>query len=429
MGARRRSALGLLLLVLAAFCLAGCREPQDSGIVLRFATTPPGEQMREPFHVALHQFEQAHPGVRVDVIEMDDDVYQQMGLLTLFVGGTPPDVYFQWGGHLVRKYAAAGYALDLSGEFSPRERARFYPSTWASCLGEGGQVYLWPNAASVTTVLWYRKSVFRNAGIEPPTTWPQLLAACDRLQALGLAPIAVGNRELWAGGNFAAALMAKYAGVERYNQILSLQPGTRLDDPAFVQALTLLDELRARGYLNQGVNGVGTDEARSLFSQGRAAMHPIGDWLVSEAEASEVADYGALPLPAMPGAPGDPNTLLALTTGYMINRSTPHPEECRALLRHLASDAVQQDWARHGRLSAVRAAAPGEDAPEGQRQLLRLLEKSRATAIAPDVGFDQEVSDAFLDAVSLVLGGRATPEEALAGADRQVRALREAPRR
>jgi ABC-type glycerol-3-phosphate transport system substrate-binding protein len=158
-------------------------------------------------------------------------------------------------------------------------------------------------------------------------------------------------------------------------------------------------------------------------------MHPIGDWLVSEAEASEVSDYGALPLPAMPGAPGDPDTLLALTNGYMINRTTPHPEECRALLRHLVSDTVQKNWARNGHLSAVRAAAPAAAAPDGQRQLIRLLEKSSATAIAPDVGFDQEVGDAFLDAISLVLGGRATPAAALAGADRQVRALREAPAR
>jgi len=429
MGARRRSALARILILVAAVWLAGCRGPQSSGIVLRLASTPPGEQMREPFHAALHRFEQDHPGVRVDVIEMDDDVYQQMGLLTLFVGGTPPDVYFQWGGHLVRKYAAAGYALDLTDEFPPEERARFYPSTWASCRGESGQIYLWPDSASITTVLWYRKSVLREAGIAPPATWTDLLSACDRLRSRGLVPIAVGNRELWAGGNFAAAVMAKYAGVERYNRILSLEPGTRLDDPAFVQALSLLDELRARGALNQGVNGVGTDEARSLFAQGRAAMHPIGDWLVSEAKSSEVADYGAMPLPVMPGAPGDPHTLLALTTGYMINRSTPHPQECRALLRHLMSDPVQQNWARNGHLSAVRAAAPGAEAPEAQRQLLHLLEQSRATAIAPDVGFDQEVSDALLDAISLVLGGRSTPAAALAAADRQVRALREAPRR
>jgi ABC-type glycerol-3-phosphate transport system substrate-binding protein len=213
--------------------------------------------------------------------------------------------------------------------------------------------------------------------------------------------------------------------VPRYNELLGLKPGTRLDDPALVAALARLAELEQRGFLNQGVSGVGTDEARSLLAQGKAAMLPIGDWLVSEAEEATVADLDAFRLPRLPGQRGDDTTLLALTTGYMMNRTTRHPAEAKALLRALTSDAVQQEWVRRGHMSPLRAAAPGPDAPRGQRRLLQFLQEARASALAPDVGFNLEVSDAFLDAASLVLGGRATPTEALAGAERQVRALRQ----
>ncbi|MGV3722473.1 MAG: ABC transporter substrate-binding protein [Actinomycetota bacterium] len=392
--------------------------------MLRFATTHPGEQLRESFHASIRQFEDAHPGVRVELIEMDDDVYQKMGLLTQFVGGKPPDVYFQWGGHLVRKYAAAGYALDLTGEFPQSEHSRYLPAAWASCTDRDGRIVLWPSAASVTTVMWYRKSLFKKAGVEPPDTWGEFLQVCEALKANGVTPIAVGNRELWAGGNFAAYLAAQRAGVERYNAVLGLAPGTSLEDPAFVEAFEALAQLEARGYLNRGVAGVGADEARSLLLQGRAAMHPIGDWLVSEADPSEVEDLACFLLPPLPGQPHPEPALLALTTGYMVHRNSRHLEEAKALARHLCSEPVQKEWAKHGHLSARRAAAPGAGAPEGQRQLLRLMETTPATAIAPDVGFDLEVSDAFLDAVSLLFGGRATPREALAGAERQVRALR-----
>ncbi|HEU4752091.1 MAG TPA: hypothetical protein VFU47_03205, partial [Armatimonadota bacterium] len=78
------------LALLAASLLASCGAPRERGIVLRLAGTQQGEQMREPFRAALRAFEREHPGLRVDVSEMDDDVYQQMGLVTLFVGGTPP---------------------------------------------------------------------------------------------------------------------------------------------------------------------------------------------------------------------------------------------------------------------------------------------------------------------------------------------------
>jgi raffinose/stachyose/melibiose transport system substrate-binding protein len=418
--------LSLCVSVVSFVLVPGCRALRQEGIVLRMATTQAGEQMREPFRAALRAFEREHPGVHVELVEMDDEVYQKMGLITLFVGGTPPDIYFQWGGYQVRKYAAAGYALDLTADFPQGERERYLPFCWASCRGDGDRLYLWPESASVTTVMWYRVSLFRRLGLSPPRTWEELIAACERLQAAGVIPLALGNRELWPGGNFAAYVVAQYAGVPRYNQILGLEPGTQMDDPGFVAALGFLAGLRRRGFLSRGVSGIGTDEARSLLVQDRGGIDPIGDWLVSEADPTDAADLDAFRLPHIPGQQGDDTTLLALTTGYMIHRGTRHPQEARALLRHLTSDAVQQEFTRHGHMSPLRAAAPGPDAPRGQRRLLEFMEQARATAIAPDVGFNLEVSDAFLDAASLVLGGRARPAEALAGAERQVRSLRDA---
>src|SRR5262249_59737800 len=138
------------------------------------------------------------------LVEMNDEVYRKMGLTTLFVGGTPPDVYFQWGGYQVRRYAAAGYALDLTAEFPPAEEARYWTFCWPSCRGKDGAIYLWPNSASVTTVMWYRASLFRRLGLRPPRTWEEFLATCGRLRSAGTIPLAIGNRELWPGGNFAA---------------------------------------------------------------------------------------------------------------------------------------------------------------------------------------------------------------------------------
>jgi ABC-type glycerol-3-phosphate transport system substrate-binding protein len=353
---------------------------------------------------------------------MDDDVYQRMGLVTLFAGGTPPDVYFQWGGYLVRKYAAAGRALDLTPHIG--DRSAYWEMTWPSCRDARGRIAMWPITASVTNIFWYRRSLFAAAGAAPPRTWEELLAACEKLRGAGLIPIAVGNREQWSGGNLGAALAAQMAGREQYDRVLSLAPGTRLDDPYFVRALGLLTDLQSRGYLNRGVNGVGTDDARSLLLQGRAAIHPIGDWLVSEADPEQAEDLDFFPTPHLPGQQGEAPVVLALATGYMVNPRGRDPEAAGALLKHLASAPVQRDWTAHGHMSALRAAAPGAEAPAPLRSIFTLLRETRETALAPDVGFNLEVSDAFYDAVSLVLGGRATAARALAEAEAQVGILR-----
>lgn len=410
--------------VLAAAAVAGCRHAASGRVVLRLAVPNVGERMRRPFREALARFEAAHPGVRVQLLEMSDEIYQQMGLATLFTGGTPPDVYFQWGGFGVRRYAAAGYALDLTPRLDAAERDRYYPGCWRSCSGADGRLYLWPDSASISTLFWYRRGDLRRLGLRAPESWDALLRCGERFRAAGMIPIAVGNRELWPGGNLGAYLAAQYAGVAAYNDILGLRPGRRLDDPRFVAALGRLAELRERGFLNRGVNGTGTDDARSLFTQGRAALHPIGDWLVTDAPEAEVRDLDSFRLPHCPGQAGKDGTLLGLTTGYMINRRTPHAELGAALLRFITRDEVQREWTKYGHLSAVRGAAPGPSAPAGMRRLAWFLTSAPESAVAPDVGFDPEVSDAFMDAVSRVLAGRSTPGDALAGAERQVAALR-----
>ena len=61
-----------------------------------------------------------------------------------------------------------------------------------------------PHTADVTNVLWYNVPLLAEHGITPPTTWEELLAACDTLIAAGVIPIASGNKDLWAAGNWLA---------------------------------------------------------------------------------------------------------------------------------------------------------------------------------------------------------------------------------
>lgn len=383
--------------------------------------------MREPFDRFVRDFENSHPGVHVEMIEMDDDVYSQMGLVTLFVGGTPPDVYFQWGGYQVRRWASAGYALDLTDQFQGAEKDRFLPSTWPSTLGSDGKNYLWPNSASVTTVMWFQKGpewkrVAKDGGV--PETWTEFLELCERIRAGGQIPIAVGNKELWGGGNFVAAVLAQALGGVRYDEVLGLKPGTRLDDSDVVQAMERVAELGARGFLNEGVAGVGTDEARALFLQRRAALHPIGDWLVTDADESQAGRLDAFPIPRISSDAGSRSTLLGLSTGYMVYSRTAHRTLALDFLRRMTSDAVQKSFVAAGHVSAVAAAEPDRAAPAGQHRMLEFLKTADETVLAPDVGYHLEVSDAFLDAASEVLSGRRGARAAMSAADRQVQALR-----
>ena len=47
------------------------------------------------------------------------------------------------------------------------------------------------NLETVQVVWLYNADIFKEAGVEPPTTWDELIAACEKIQAAGYQPIAI----------------------------------------------------------------------------------------------------------------------------------------------------------------------------------------------------------------------------------------------
>ena len=162
-----------------------------------------------------------------------------------------------------------------------------------------------PYSADVTNVLWYNTELLEEAGVQPPTTWEELLAACDALNAKGIIPIASGNKDLWAAGNWLAHMSSRVVGEEAYAKTLG---GTgKFDTPGVGEGLRLHRRAGDHKCVNDSANAIDDNAGAQLFFQGKAAMHPIGSWLVSWAidEAPDL-EFDFVNLPAMPAGTGRP---------------------------------------------------------------------------------------------------------------------------
>ena len=67
-------------------------------------------------------------------------------------------------------------------------RANFAPS-WIALGTFNGKLYGLVFKASNKSTVWYNVPAFKNAGVKPPTTWPQLTEAASTLQGLGRAAV------------------------------------------------------------------------------------------------------------------------------------------------------------------------------------------------------------------------------------------------
>jgi len=387
---------------------------------LRVAMGSPGEAGIRVWDGIAAQFEEAHPGVDVEMNYQDDDLYQTIGLPNLLSGRNAPDVYFEWTGDRMAQRYADGYGADLTEAVTSGPLAGIYDEGVFPFASVDGKVVLVPHTADVTNVIWYNVDILEENGVAPPTTWEELLAACDTLEAAGVIPIASGNKDLWAAGNWLSHIASRVVGEDVYAATLSGE-GV-FSTPEWEQALGYVEELAAHKCVNESVNAVDDNAGAQLFFQGQAAMHPIGSWLVSWAiDENPDLNFDFVNLPAMPeGSAGDQDSVIAVETGHMVNANSENIDLAIEFLALVNNPENVLAFINDAELSPLAESASAADVDERSARLNDLFKTGAAVVLPPDTGYDLKTANELYAAQAAVLGGQATPAEALATLDERI---------
>jgi ABC-type glycerol-3-phosphate transport system substrate-binding protein len=418
------SAAAIGVLLLSSSCGRSPERSESEQVVLRFAHNTTGGKSKGILDDVCREFGERNPGVRVQQIVIEDEEYQDIGLIKLFSGGNPPDVYFQWGGWLVERDVAAGRAADLTDYLDQDGwKEEFDSIVWPSAM-VGDRIYMIPDASWVTTVLWYNLEVFRSLHLEVPKTWAEFVAVCRKAKAAGKIPITAGNNEKWPLGNWAGHIVSRVAGEDLYRKTLQLAPGTSFAHPDFIRALSLLEDLAKERFFNEGVIGLSTLEGQMPFRTGEALFHPVGSWITDRLlDEDPDLEYDFFNTPQIPDGKGNQNSILWLSTGYMVYRDSPRKDLAVRFLRYHASPEVQRRYVAIGVCSSIKAGFEGGVEPH-LAKIRALVESATVTVPPGDTGFPVEVAGHFYDAVSNVVGGLASSAEALRKCDERVARLR-----
>ena len=73
-------------------------------------------------------------------------------------------------------------------------------------------------AANKSTV-WYNVAAFEDAGVEPPKTWDDFLAAAETINASGLPAYSIGGADGWTLTDLFENIYLRTAGPEKYDQL------------------------------------------------------------------------------------------------------------------------------------------------------------------------------------------------------------------
>ncbi len=273
-------------------------------------------------------YTKANPKINIEIVWVPGDYATKLNTALLVAGG--PDV-FERGG-LTIPMVSAGQVAPLDDLFPPDIRADFDPGDLES-FGVDGKIYA-VKMVTDTQVLYYRPSLLKKAGLAPPQTLDELIAASKALVAPRRKGIFLGND----GGIGTLLNIALWSAGEEL---------LRDDKVAFNTPRTALayEKLRVLTESDANLIGAPTDWwDPSAFNQELTAMQWGGLWSYPEIKKTWSEDVGALPWPALDeqGAPAMP----AGGWAQMVNARSPQVDEAKKYVNYLwiENQKIQLDW-------------------------------------------------------------------------------------
>lgn len=127
--------------------------------------------------------------------------------------------------------------------------------------------------------IWSNASILEDAGIEPPKNWDEFNAAAEKLQGMGILPLAHGG-QAWQDATLFEAVVVGLGGPEFYREAL-----VELDQDALTSdtMMQVFDQMRTlRGYVDDNFSGRDWNLATAMVINGEAAFQIMGDWAKGE---------------------------------------------------------------------------------------------------------------------------------------------------
>ena len=223
--------------------------------------------------------ETQYPYITVDMQTYSADEIDSI-LLTKIASDDAPQIY-NCRTASIPDYVDSGYVYDLSGQ---PWLENINESFLSAGVVNGVQVYV-PMDTNYSGI-FYNKDVFEQLDIAIPTTLDELYAACETLEANGIAPFACGFGELWTLEEFffpiwMSICVGGYNGFELNTAwFTDLEAGntTFTGGEAFAEAFSVLYALR--DYFSEDPMTTDWNTALGMVATGKAGMICNGSWTI-----------------------------------------------------------------------------------------------------------------------------------------------------
>ena len=329
------TAAGFLAAGGLAAALSGCGAAEDDGKVT-IEIVQYKQEAASYFETVEEKFNSTHDDIEL-VIDSPNDAMTI--LKTRFIREDYPDIIGIGGDINYSNFLDSDLLMDISdyeGLDSIKQTYLDIDKELEFVPTEG--VYAVPYMANAAGIL-YNKDIFEEHGWTIPTTWDELMALCEDIQAAGLQPFYFGFRDTWT-------CLAPWNAISVDLAPTDLCAQVNRGETTFTENYREVAE-KTRALLDYAQDdpfAYNYNDACTAFARGEAVMYPIGSYAVPQIQqVNPDMNIDSFVMPASNNAEEN-----VLNSGndlqFSVMANCEHKEEAYEVLDFLLEDETVQDY-------------------------------------------------------------------------------------
>jgi raffinose/stachyose/melibiose transport system substrate-binding protein len=385
----------------------GSNDEEQTLVLWSIATE--SDSFNNAYNKAIEDFENNNKKVTIKHETFENESYKTK-LKTAVSGNDLPDLFYTWGGGFSKPFVESGKVLDIDKYCTDEYKSMLLKTALENTTYNGkiyGSTYTNP-----ISVLFYNKKIFKENELEPPTTFKELETVCESLKEKDITPIAISAKDRWVLAMTNDLLTMRYAGPEKVKSAL-LRDGQKYDDPDFLSSAKSFKKLTDMGAFLKGATGMSNDEAKTMFLEGKAAMHTMGTWLASDIQnkVENSKDFDVMPFPVTSDNAESTDFMGGAVDAIMVSKSTKHPDIAGKAVFELARSISKYSYLDGAGLPVWKKDYDDSNVSEMTKKLAGFVEGATSFTMWFDTFMESKESGEYLALLQEMYVGNLSPED------------------
>jgi len=374
-------------LLLSLFLFLSCARDRQDRETIMFQPYFTGS-LSQGIHELTDSLNEERSSVRLVATPMEHEDFKINIRLQLDTEN-PPDIFTYWAGartsYLVEREKIVPIETLID---STSIKKSFKESVLEACSYEG-KLYMLPLTQHYIG-FFYSKEVFRELGLEEPSSWKELLAGAGKIRESGRNPFALGSRNRWPAQFWFDYLLLRTSGF-RYREEL-MAGKARFSDEKVLRVFDLWKELLDKDFFNRDHSELTWAQAADQLKRGESAMTLMGTWIIPYMEDYEI---GFFPFPILDSSVEQ--VALGPIDGALVAANSSKQKASGEVLKELAKADAQIVFNRKSGAMIPHSGVGREIYSDIQLEILKEMDKSSYWAFNYDLATTPLRSEAGLD--------------------------------